>query len=681
MLRLEDISVQFGPNFILESVSFQIGDRERVAIVGRNGAGKTTMMKVAAGRLEADGGDVHLGKGQDVGFLEQERRADLENTIWDEVFAELEPLLELQERADALITEASEVISDEPERGQALFEEAEVLSERFRRCDGYRAEAACGRVLSGLGFRREDWKRPAAELSGGWQIRIGLARLLLRRPSFLLLDEPTNHLDIETRTWLLHELKGYPGGIAIISHDRDFLDRLVTRTAEVSRGGVVDYAGGYSSYLKQRELRIEQLTAAAVHREEERARIQAFINRFRAKASKAVQVQSRVKQLEKLPPIEVPERLSEVRLEFPDPPPSGDPMMQLNDLTKSFGPLDVFRELRASVYSGERILLVGPNGAGKSTLLRMMAGQTTPDSGTIQLGPGCRVGWFAQDQAEALNPDDTVLSATMAADPLLTPQRARTILGSFLFQGDAVDKRIAVLSGGEKSRVALVRILLRRANLLLLDEPTNHLDIPTKDALQRALANYQGAIVFVSHDRTFSNGLAERVWEVGQGTVMAHRGNLDDFLWDRAVQLGVAPRRAPGEPAPDAWLLGGLPLPPDGGPGGEDGAALARSGAAIGSESGSSRSEGGAASWKERKKLKAARTKAEKELKTLPAKIEELESSIESFDSQLLDPELASDWEKLFAIQEERRKAAEELESLFARWEELEALTEQVPAS
>ena len=674
MLRLESVSVQFGMNIILDNISFALGDRERVAVVGRNGAGKTTMLKVAAGRLETDGGEVHLGKGQDIGFLEQERRANLDNTVWDEVFEELRPVLQLQSRAEAMISEAADIIVEQPDRAQAMFEEAETLSERFRRCDGYRAEAACGRVLSGMGFVQEDWQRQAAELSGGWQIRIGIARLLLRRPAFLLLDEPTNHLDLETRTWLLHELRDYPGGIAIISHDQDFLDRLVSRTVEVSRANIEEYSGGYTAYLKQRELRIEQLTAQAKHRDEERARIQSFINRFRAKATKAVQVQSRVKQLAKLPLIEVPDRLSDVHLEFPDPPPSGDPMMQLNDVGKSYGDLDVFTDLRASVYTGERILLVGPNGAGKSTLLKMMAGQLAPDTGGTQLGPGCRVAWFAQDQAEALNPEDTVLQATMAVDPLLSRQRARTILGSFLFSGDDVDKPCGVLSGGEKSRVALVRILLRRANLLLLDEPTNHLDIPTKDALRRALAAYKGAIVFVTHDRVFANGLAERVWEVGANTVVPHRGNLDDFLWERAIELGLVPRRAPGESAPDAWLLGGLPTAP--GTDGSEGGKLARSGEAIGAESTARGNTSAALSWKERKKLKQVRSKAERELKELPAKIEVLETELAEFDRKLTDPAAAADWEGLFAVQKQRRIASDALDALYVRWQELESLVD-----
>jgi ATP-binding cassette subfamily F protein 3 len=666
-------------NLILDNISFSLGDRERIAVVGRNGAGKTTLLRVAAGRLETDGGEVHLGKGQDIGFLEQERRVNLDNTVWDEVFEELAPILKLQSRAEAMIVEAADIISAEPARAQTMFEEAESLSERFRRCDGYRAEAACGRVLSGMGFVQEDWRRQAFELSGGWQIRIGLARLLLRRPAFLLLDEPTNHLDLETRTWLLHELRDYPGGIAIISHDQDFLDRLVSRTVEVSRANIEEYSGGYTAYLKQRALRIEQLTAQAKHREEERARIQLFINRFRAKATKAVQVQSRVKQLAKLPPIEVPERLSEVHLEFPDPPPSGDPMMQLNDVGKSYGDLDVFRDLRASVYSGDRILLVGPNGAGKSTLLKMMAGKLAPDSGGLQLGPGCRVAWFAQDQAEALNPEDTVLQATMAIDPLLTRQRARTILGSFLFSGDDVDKPCGVLSGGEKSRVALVRILLRRANLLLLDEPTNHLDIPTKDALRRALADYKGAIVFVTHDRFFANGLAERVWEVGATTVASHLGNLDDFLWDRAIELGLVARRAPGEAAPDAWLLGGLPVASGSAATagvGEGGGKLARSGEAIGAETAPRGNASASDSWKDRKRKKQVRSKAERELKDLPAKIEGLEAEVAELDVYLTDPVLAADWEGLFKLQKKRRKASDELEVLYARWQELESLIE-----
>jgi ATP-binding cassette, subfamily F, member 3 len=655
VLRLDAVTVQLGERVILDRVDLSIPDRDRMAIVGRNGAGKTTLLRAAASQLTVDGGEVFLGRGQDVGVLAQEAVVAPDHTLWEEVHSALEPVLALRRRADELMDQAAGLGEDETARAGELLEEAEVLHERFRQRDGWQAEAACGRVLSGLGFERSRWHKPCGTFSGGWQVRIALARLLLEKPCFLMLDEPTNHLDIETRTWLLHELKTWPGAVVVIGHDRDFLDRLVRRTVEVGGGGVTEYSGGYSDYLASRELRIEQLKAAAASREEERARIQVFIDRFRYKASKAAQVQARVKQLERLPSIFVPTLARRADLRFPDPPPSGDPMLEIRGLSRAFGPLTVLDEVDGSVYRGERVLLVGPNGAGKSTLLRLLAGRDQADSGAIVPGPGVRTAWFAQDQAAELDPEWTVLEAVKKIDPLMTEQRLRSFLGSFLFTGDDVHKRCGILSGGERSRVALARILLRRANLLLLDEPTNHLDIETKAVLARALKDFSGAIVFVSHDRAFCDLLADRVWEVGAGRLGLHPGNLDDFLWSRAVELGVCQRRAPGESAPDAWLLGGLPAPRE-----------------EGEEEPAEVPESKGDAWKDRKRRKAELDRCKRRLAELPGEIETLEATIEAVHARMADPAMATNWNGLSELQREYTALERKLEEAYAEWEALE---------
>jgi ATP-binding cassette subfamily F protein 3 len=621
-----------------------------------NGAGKTTLLRAAAGILAPDAGEIQLGKGQTVGHLSQDHIVAPDRTLWDEVFGVLEPIRALEQRANALL-QAAEGSMDEGER-LAKLEEAEQLLERFRREDGWQLDARCGRVLSGLGFIQQEWHQPARDLSGGRRVVAGLARLLLQRPTFLLLDEPTNHLDIETRTWLLQELKGWPGGVLVISHDRDSLDRLCTKTVEIARGRLWHYGGGYSSYLRQREAAISALRAKAEAQAEERARLQAFIDRFRAKPTKAAQVQSRIRMLEKMEPVIVPAPLPKVRLRFPEPPPAASPMLEIRDLAKSYGPKRVLEDVDASVYPGERILLVGPNGAGKSTLLGILAGLVRPDGGVVQELPGTRIAYFAQDQAIELSPNVSVLAAVGSVDPLLSEARLRGVLGALLFTGDDVQKRCGVLSGGEKSRVALGRVLLRRANLLLLDEPTNHLDIHSKEVLAEALEAFTGTVIFVSHDREFANRLATHVWAVGGGGMTIHRGNLDDFLWDRAVAAGIATRRAPGEQAPDHWLLQGLPDGADAG-----------TGPRI--ESDAEPVDLGRGAWKDRKRRASDRRRTERRADELMAEIETLEALVEELDGLSAGGE--GGWERLAEVARDREEAAARAAAAWAEWESIDA--------
>ncbi len=666
MLQLVGVTLQLGDQLLMDKVDLRLGPKERIALVGRNGAGKSTLMKAAVGSIPYDGGEISLGKGESAAYLRQEHLVSGHLTLWQEVFSVLEPILAMERKANELFDEAAQPDVEDSVR-EELLERASMLHERFQMAEGFAAEARCGRVLSGLGFRQDEWDKQASDMSGGRQVTIGLARLLLERPSYLLLDEPTNHLDIETRTWLLHELKSYPGGILLISHDKDFLDRLVSRTIEIEEGGLTTYSGGYTSYLRQRSERLRHLRAQAEAQAEERTRMEAFIRRFRAKATKAAQVQSRIKMLEKMQVIKVPQRRQQVRLRFPEPPPAPTPMIELRDVSKGFAGVSVLQGVNLSVYSGERILLVGANGAGKSTLLRLIHGEERADDGAVREITGTRQAWFAQDQALELPADRSVMEVTSAADRLLTESRCRSLLGALLFRGDDVHKLCRVLSGGEKSRVALGRVLLQRANLLLLDEPTNHLDIESKEVLLDALEHFSGTILFVSHDREFANRLATTIWEVGGGTVHSHSGNLDEFLWQKAIEAGVAERHNPGEPAPDAWLLGGLPEAPS--------AAAAnlesdKSAAAPDGEPSSTAK----LSWKERKRLASLQRRQRREADGLIESLESLEEQIATLDTQMADRAHASDWDKLQQWSAERGELEANRQQSYQRWEELEGL-------
>jgi len=659
--------MQLGTKLVLDGVDLRVGDRDRVAIVGRNGAGKSTLMKIAAGILHPDGGRVMLSRGEDVGYLAQEQSVSGGKTLWEEAQEAVQPVLDLEIKSNELLASIESGTGSESEQ-MAILEEADRLRQAFRVRGGYRLEADVGRVLLGLGFETEDWERDAATFSGGWQVRISLARLLLTRPRYLLLDEPTNHLDIETRTWLLHELRAYPGGVVIVGHDRDFLDRLVNRTVEVRLGKVESSSGGYTAWAKARVLRLSQLREASRQRADERERIQSFINRFRYKASKAAAVQSRVKMLAKLPPIEVPAEDSKAQLRFPEPPPAESPMLELRNMGKGYGGIRVFENANASLLEGDRILLVGPNGAGKSTLLRLLAGQERPDSGVVQPRPSTRVAWFAQDQAKALNHEHSVMEAVSEADPLLNEQRLRSALGSMLFSGDDVHKKIGVLSGGERSRVALCKILLQRANLLLLDEPTNHLDVETKEALVEALGAWKGAMLLVSHDRVFANAIANHVWEIGQGAIARHPGDFEDFLWAKAVEMGVVSGRAPGQTAPDAWLLKGLPTASDGDDGSPSGSAQPAINEAVVKDVEPESKE----SWEEAKQRKKDEQKKERRVAKLLEIVDEVEASIAALDVQLATPEVGGDWEAMQALLNEREPLVRRRDRAIAEWEKLE---------
>jgi ATP-binding cassette subfamily F protein 3 len=527
MVQITNLCKDFAARPLFSNVTWRIGKEDRIGLVGENGTGKSTLLKIIAGLVEPTSGTIRMAKGGTVGYLPQEGIAVKGRSLFAEVMSALEELREI-EREIQEITASLEIASSDGFH-DSLLERYGVLQEEFRAKGGYTWEAMVGTVLRGLGFSPDDWDRQCETFSGGWQMRIALAKLLLRKPKLLLLDEPTNHLDIEACNWLESYLCDYPYAVVLVSHDRYFMDQVCRRITEVWNSTLTDYACSYSRYLDEREERIVRLREVKRRQDEEIARMEDFITRFRYKADKAPLVQSRIKQLEKIERIVLPAERRRVRFSFPDPPRSGRVVLELKQVTKAYGDLVVLDGINLSVEKGERISLVGHNGAGKSTLMRVLAGDAF-QSGERTVGTNVQIDYFAQDQAAALAADRTVYEEIIADAPYDRVPILRDLLGTFLFSGDDIHKKVGVLSGGEKSRLALAKMLLRPSNLLLLDEPTNHLDLFTKDVLLDALQCFSGTLVFVSHDRYFVNALATRTIAVGGGGIFSYPGNYDDYL-------------------------------------------------------------------------------------------------------------------------------------------------------
>ena len=538
MIQLSSLSKSFGERVLLDAVTWQIDDRERVALCGPNGAGKTTLLKMLAGLEEPDAGEVVTPANLTIGYLPQDGLVHQGRTVFGEASLAFALLLAMKEEIHSLEERMGAADATEDEQAAMLDRYAE-LSDRFRLAEGYTIDLQVATVLQGLGFSKEDFDRPADTFSGGWQMRIALAKLLLGRPGLLLLDEPTNHLDLEARNWLESYLREYPHAVILVSHDRFFLDAVVTKIADLNLRTITDYHGNYSDYLVERDARLERLRAAKKEQDEEVARIKMFVDRFRYQATKAAQVQSRIKLLEKVVPIEVPPERKRVHFTFPAAPKSGRMVVELKHVRKAYGPLTVFDDLSLHIERGDRIALVGPNGAGKSTLMRMLSGEEAPDRGERVLGHQVVPEYFAQDEAMRLTPTLTVYETLASGSPLHMVPAIRNILGGFLFSGDDVYKKAAVLSGGERTRLAVARMLLRPSNLLLLDEPTNHLDLDSKDVLLDALVDYGGTLIFVSHDRYFVERLATRIIEVGHGRAESFPGTYLEFLWRKEHMAGT----------------------------------------------------------------------------------------------------------------------------------------------
>ncbi len=636
LLRLQDVARSHGGRALFRGVDLHVAAGDRIGLIGRNGAGKTTLLRIAAGDDAPDAGAVHRSRGVRVGILRQEIDPGTARSVRDEASLATAEIAALEREIRGLEREMTEL-------GRAGAEVPPELAERYDReraafefAGGFEREARVLRVLAGLGFRADEVDRPLASFSGGWRMRVELAKLLLAAPDVLLLDEPTNHLDLPSIQWFEETLAAFRGGAIVISHDRAFLRRHATRMAELVGGALAVYDGGYDRYQEARAAREEQLAALARHQQREIAEVERFVERFRYKASKARQVQSRVKALEKLDRVEAPEsRARALRLRIPAPRRSGDAVLTLHGVHKRYGERTVYAGVDLALRRGERVALVGPNGAGKSTLLRIAAGVLALDGGERTLGHHVDLAFYAQHQLETLDARRSALEELASVAETDDVPRLRGHLGAFLFSGDEVDKKVAVLSGGEKARLALAKLLLRPRNFLVLDEPTNHLDVESCEVLEAALREYRGTLLFISHDRDFIDALATRVVEVRDGALRSFPGSYSDYA--RAA--------ARAEPAPDA--------------------SDAPSAQARGDK------EERIAARERAKSRQRALERARRRLGALEEEILEREERIEELTAQLAEPDVYSDGDFVRATLAERDAVRAEIEERYAGWEEI----------
>jgi ATP-binding cassette, subfamily F, member 3 len=543
MIQLAEAGKRFGPKLLFENLDWLITPQDRIGLVGANGTGKSTLLKLLAGLDTLDYGALTVAKGTSSGYLPQDGLRLEGRSVMDECRTVFDDVYAMERELESLTHKMSELDPHGPDYAQVADRFHRVDSE-FHTRDGYTIEAQIGTVLTGLGFGKDDWSRRTEEFSGGWQMRIALAKLLLQKPNLLLLDEPTNHLDLETRNWLEEFLVQYPYAYVLISHDRYFLDVTVKKTAEIWNKQIHFYTGNYEKYLREKQQRRDSLMAAYSNQRERIEQLEAFINRFRYQATKAKQVQSRIKELDKIERIEIPPEEKAIHFKFPQPKPSGRIVAEFEEVGKSYGDKHVFSGASFMIERGDRIALVGVNGAGKSTLIKLLAQIEKPTAGNFKLGHNVEPDYFAQDQYKVLDPEARILDDIGTLSPGSTNTELRSLLGCFLFSEDDVFKPIGVLSGGERNRYALARMLLHPSNFLLMDEPTNHLDLRAKDVLLDSLQAFTGTVVFVSHDRYFIDKLATRIFEVGDGQVTVFPGNYEDYLW----------RKQGGGPNPDAGV-------------------------------------------------------------------------------------------------------------------------------
>ena len=655
MISVEGLKVEFGVKPLFQGVSYVINDKDRIALVGKNGAGKSTMLKILCGQQKPTSGVVAVPNDTTIGYLPQVMKLSDDTTVREETRKAFAGNTKLKEDIDRMNAELSERTDYESESYMALVNKFTQEHERYMMLGGENYEAEIERTLTGLGFKRTDFERPTSEFSGGWRMRIELAKILLQRPDVLLLDEPTNHLDIESIQWLEQFLGQSANAVVLVSHDRAFINNVTNRTLEISCGQVIDYKVKYDEYVKLRAERREQQLRAYENQQKEIADIKAFIERFRYKPSKAVQVQSRIKQLEKIVPIEIDEvDNSALRLKFPPCLRSGDYPVICDEVRKDYGSHTVFDNVTLTIKRGEKVAFVGKNGEGKSTLVKCIMGEI-PYSGMLKIGHNVQIGYFAQNQAQLLDENLTVFETIDNVAKGDIRLRINDILGAFMFGGEASEKKVKVLSGGERSRLAMIRLLLEPVNLLILDEPTNHLDMQSKDVLKEAIKAFDGTAIVVSHDREFLDGLVTKVYEFGGGKVREHLGGIYDFLRHHNIEsldaLSLSRNEDGGMKMENTGIKGG----------GKD----------I-SQSPLSNSQSPKLSYAEHKEQQKKIRKAEKAVKESEAKIETLEQKIRTLDAKLCLPEYATDMDLIAEYTETKRELDEENDRWMLLSEQLE---------
>ena len=537
MISVDGLTVEFGDRALFKDISFQINEKDRIALMGKNGAGKSTLLKTLAGQRKPSRGNVSAPKDTVIAYLPQHLMTEDGRTVYEEASQAFAPLFAMEKRIDDLNRQLTERTDYDSPEYYKLIEEVSALSEKYYSIDLTHFEADVEKTLLGLGFKREDLQRQTSDFSGGWRMRIELAKMLLKNPDVLLLDEPTNHLDIDSIQWLEEFLISNGKAVVVISHDRTFVDNITTRTIEVTMGRIYDYKVNYSKYLELRKDRRAQQQKAYDEQQKMIAETKDFIERFKGTYSKTLQVQSRVKMLEKLELIEVDEEdTSALRLKFPPSPRSGSYPVIAQELSKYYGDHLVFKEAGFTIQRGEKVAFVGRNGEGKSTLVKCIMGEITDYTGKLTLGHNVQIGYFAQNQASLLDEELTVFQTVDDVTPSELKSNTKNLLGAFMFSGDDIDKKVKVLSGGERTRLAMIKLLLQPVNLLILDEPTNHLDLKTKDILKNALIDFDGTLIVVSHDRDFLNGLAQKVYEFGNGKVTEHLEDINGFLRKKKME-------------------------------------------------------------------------------------------------------------------------------------------------
>ena len=722
MIHVENLDKRYGERVLFEDVSWHVKKRDRIGLSGPNGSGKTTLLRMLAGIEEPDSGQIRMASDTTIGYLPQDGIVHAGRSVYEEVVLAFQELLALKAEQHAIEDQLAQATEEQGGHEKLLERYAEV-TERFKQLGGYEIDARVADVLKGLGFSAADRERRTEEFSGGWQMRIALAKLLLARPNLLLMDEPTNHLDLPARNWLEEYLADYPGSVVLVSHDRYFLDATVKRITEVGLKTLTDYHGNYTYYLREHTARMERLREAHRRQSEEIEKSEAFINRFRYQATKAKQVQSRIKMLDKVERIEIPKERKKIHFQFPLAKRPGRVVLELEGVRRAYGENVVLRHLDLMVERGDRIALVGPNGAGKSTLMRILAGVDRPDEGLRLEGHNVVLDYFAQNQAEVLNPSRQVVEEMSSASSLHMAPMIRTILGGFLFEGDDVFKRVAVLSGGERNRLALAKMLLKASNVLLLDEPTNHLDLDSKEILLEALEAYGGTLVFVSHDRYFVDRLATKVIEVGGGEAPVYPGGYEDFLyWKKQREAGVTtgmpvslpPRReelddgtasvttrsagpSPSATVPSAAANSGRPTaapaqahPPTSSPGtastgrrrGTAGPSPGATAAAGGSAAGSNGQPPAnplaprlrpASATPERQVLERELRKSKARLVELEKRVTEAEQAVKALEAEMAAPGFYDDRARAASAAERHQKLMWDTGDLMAQWEALQA--------